>query len=60
MYWFYWADNGQTPKLVLSIIRLIKKNLTNYRIVNNKTIRKYIKAVDSFQIGTYGTKGRLL
>jgi mannosyltransferase OCH1-like enzyme len=47
MYWFYWEDNGQTPKIVLNIIRLIKKNLTNYRIVNNKTIHKYIEVVDT-------------
>lgn len=47
MYWFYWEDNGQTPEIIIKIIYLIKKYLTNYVIVNNKTIHKYISVVDT-------------
>ena len=47
MYWFYWEDNGQTPEIIIKIIHLIKKYLTNYVIVNNKTIHKYISVVDT-------------
>ena len=35
MYWFYWEYNGKTPELIFKITWLIKKNLTNYVILNN-------------------------
>jgi len=47
MYWFYWEDNGNTPEIVIKIMNLIKKKLTNYVIVNNNTIHNYIPVVDT-------------
>ena len=42
MYWFYWESNKETPKNVLLLMSIFKKNLNNYTILTDKTIKDYI------------------